>query len=229
MNVIVPDKGAGPFPVYYLLHGLSDDYSIWCRRTSIERYVASLPLIVVMPETGRGWYTNAVEGPACENHIMHDVINYVERIFPARTGNKKSRVIGGLSMCGYGSMKLALKHPDKFTAVAAHSGAYYPGHRKPEGPFEAEYKRVFGPGLNANEDVFKLALKNRKRLPAIRFDCGTEDRLIDVNRDLHKHFNKHGIKHEYAEFPGMHEWGYWDIHVQEALAFLRKALNIKPQ
>ena len=62
--------------------------------------------------------------------------------------------------------------------------------------------------------------------PALRIDCGTEDFLIQSNRDFHAHLEKEGIKHEYQEFPGAHEWGYWDKHVQEALAFHRKALKI---
>ena len=51
-----------PWSVFYLLHGLSDDHTIWMRRTSIERYVEGLPLVVVMPDGGRGWYTNAAVG-----------------------------------------------------------------------------------------------------------------------------------------------------------------------
>ena len=63
-NVVFPDEPEVPRPwsVFYLLHGLSDDHTIWMRRTSIERYVAGLPLVVVMPDGGRGWYTNAVDG-----------------------------------------------------------------------------------------------------------------------------------------------------------------------
>src|SRR5215831_16091455 len=79
MMVILPDgggEGGGPFPVFYLLHGLSDDCSIWLRRTSIERYVSGIPWIVVMPETGRGWYTNAatLPGGMYEDHMIKDVI-----------------------------------------------------------------------------------------------------------------------------------------------------------
>ena len=61
-NVVFPDDPNVPQPwsVFYLLHGLSDDHTIWMRRTSIERYVDGLPLVVVMPDGGRGWYTNAV-------------------------------------------------------------------------------------------------------------------------------------------------------------------------
>ena len=60
-NVVFPDDPAirRPWAVFYLLHGLSDDHTIWMRRTSIERYVEGLPLVVVMPDGGRGWYTNA--------------------------------------------------------------------------------------------------------------------------------------------------------------------------
>ena len=54
--------GTGPPPVLYLLHGLSDDDTIWLRRTSIERYVAPLGLAVVMPQVHRSFYTDEAYG-----------------------------------------------------------------------------------------------------------------------------------------------------------------------
>ena len=124
MNVILPDRqaGAGPFPTFYLLHGMSDDHTIWARRTSIERYVEGLPLIVVMPDVGRGYYCDAAEGPAYEAHIVQDVIGFVERFLNA-IPSREGRVIGGLSMGGYGAIKLALKFPDLFCSAVSHSGA----------------------------------------------------------------------------------------------------------
>ncbi len=125
MTVLLPEDASpeGPFPVLYLLHGLSHDDSIWTRRTSLERYVAGMPLVVVMPDGGRGFYTDARRGPAWQRHVMEDVMGFVERFFPvARDG--RGRVIGGLSMGGYGAMKLALKYPDRFCSVAAHSSAF---------------------------------------------------------------------------------------------------------
>ena len=64
-NAIVPDQGKGPFPVFYLLHGLSDDHTIWLRRTRIDSYVNDLPMIVVMPDNiakapGQGWATQII-------------------------------------------------------------------------------------------------------------------------------------------------------------------------
>src|SRR5438128_99133 len=66
-TVLLPEgPQKGPFPVLYLLHGLSDDQTAWTRWTSVERYVRSLPLIVVMPESGRGFYCDAEQGFAYE-------------------------------------------------------------------------------------------------------------------------------------------------------------------
>ena len=75
------------------------------------------------------------------------------------------------------------------------------------------------------DDLFALAEQaDRRVLPALRIDCGTEDGLLDVNRRFHAHLDVLGIPHEYEEFHGGHSWDYWDRHVQEALAFHARAL-----
>jgi S-formylglutathione hydrolase FrmB len=99
-------------------------FAVWVRRTSIERYVEGLPLIVVMPDGGRSFYTDAIATPkaAYETVLVRDLIGFMDRTFqtlPERSG----RVIGGLFMGGYGALKLALKHPDLFCAAVSHSGA----------------------------------------------------------------------------------------------------------
>jgi len=83
MNLLVPEGRRGPFPVFYLLHGLSDDSSVWQRFTRIEAYVRELPLIVAMPDGFRGFYTDNDAGPAYGRYILEDVIGFVERTFPA--------------------------------------------------------------------------------------------------------------------------------------------------
>ena len=229
MSVIVPEIGVGepPFPVCYLLHGLSDDHTSWARRTSIERYVATLPLIVVMPDGGRGFYCDAVEGPAYERHLIEDVIGFVERTFqtiPERQG----RVIGGLSMGGYGAMKLALKFPHLFCSAVAHSSAFDVRRRIERPEMSAEMRRIFGPSpAGGPDDPYALAAKmDRQLLPALRIDCGVDDGLLEENRAFHHHLEQLGIPHEYAEFPGAHMWDYWDRHVQEAIAFHQLALGL---
>src|SRR5262245_50020049 len=80
-NIVFPDEPETrrPWAVFYLLHGLSDDHTIWIRRTSIERYVAGLPLVVVMPDGGRGWYSNAQVGYAHEDDLMKDIVGLIDR------------------------------------------------------------------------------------------------------------------------------------------------------
>jgi putative tributyrin esterase len=229
MTVIVPEGSVGqpPFPVCYLLHGLSDDHTSWACHTSIERHVAGLPLIVVMPDGGRGFYCDAVDGPAYERHLLDDVIGFVDRTFhtmPERQG----RVIGGLSMGGYGAIKLALKYPQLFCSAVSHSAALDVQRRLERPEVAAEMRRIFGPapGGGPNDPYALAATIDRTLLPALRLDCGLEDGLLEENRAFHRHLEQLGIPHEYAECPGAHTWEYWDCHIQEALAFHQRALGL---
>lgn len=227
-NILLPNNVvAERYPVLYLLHGLSDDHTAWCRQTSIERYVENLPLIVVMPDSGRGFYCDAQQGMAYETAIVRDLIGFVDRMFPTQP-TREGRYVAGLSMGGYGAVKFALKHPDIFSAAVSHSGALAFGHfplvPDPEKPFNTEFARVVGEQpAGSDNDLFALAerIPVEKR-PMLRIDCGGEDFLLESNRSFHTHLEALGYPHEYEEFSGDHNWGYWDVHIQEALQFFQK-------
>ena len=229
-TAIVPEGKAGPFPVFYLLHGLSDDHTAWTRRSSIERYVAGLPLIVVMPNGERGFYTDAKDRPkaAYETNLIRDVIGFVDRTFqtvPTREG----RVVAGLSMGGYGAVKLALKYPDLFCAAVSHSGAVGFARRTfAEGDWGREWLSVLGPNAAGGpDDPYALAEKlDPAKRPALRIDCGVDDFLIEDNRAFHAHLTDLGVLHEYQEHPGAHDWAYWDEHVQDTITFFKRALKL---
>jgi S-formylglutathione hydrolase FrmB len=232
MNVILPDCGQPPFPVFYLLHGLSDDYTIWHRRTRIEWYVRDLPLIVVMPDGFRGFYTNNEEGPQYATYMAEELPAFMERHFSAQSG-RDGRCVGGLSMGGYGALRLALGHPERYVSATSHSGALAFGH-DPVGAadFRAiEFRRITGAQPTGSQhDLFALAAKAQQAgpVPALRIDCGTEDHLLPSNRRFTEHLGGLGVPHEYQEFPGNHTWDYWDVHVQEALAFHARHLALPP-
>ncbi len=229
-NAIFPDSPDAPRPwsVYYLLHGLSDDHTTWMRRSCIERYTLGYPLMVVMPDGGRGWYTNAIDGDAYEDDLITQVIGLIENDFPV-TAKRSSRAIGGISMGGFGAVKLGLKHPELFASVTSHSGVLaflrHPSESKAMCP---EFTRIFGTApTDGPEDPFSLAAKaNRKKLPAIRIDCGDEDPFLEQNRAFHLHLEALEVAHEYQECSGTHNWQYWDLHVREALDFHRRHLGI---
>jgi putative tributyrin esterase len=231
-NIVFPDdpRVSRPWSVFYLLHGLSDDHTIWMRRTSIERYVEGLPLVVVMPDGGRGWYTNAAEGLAYEDDLVKDVIGLVDGTFPVKA-ERTGRAIGGLSMGGYGAVKLGLKHPAMFASVNSHSGAVG-APRDPDliKKLNPEFERIFGksPRGGAEDPAAIVERLDHGLIPALRLDCGTDDFLLEENRAFHRLLESMHIPHEYDEFPGGHNWAYWDTHVQQAIAFHVRNLKLKP-
>ncbi len=231
--VILPDEGKPPYATFYLLHGLSDDHTIWLRRTRIESYVQNLPLIVVMPDGFRGFYTNNADGPAYADYIARDLVGMIDRTFPTRK-TRSGRAIGGLSMGGYGALRLGLGFPELFASVNSHSGALGYGHSMGSAAKSAlppsGFKAVFGNPLRGSDhDLHRLARRCRDRgvLPKIRIDCGTEDHLIEQNRRYHQALAKLKIAHEYEEFDGQHNWDYWDMHIRSALQFHARNLRLK--
>jgi S-formylglutathione hydrolase FrmB len=235
VSIVFPDDPAisRPWSTFYLLHGLSDDDTIWMRRTSIERYVEGLPLVVVMPDGGRGWYTSASVGFAYEDDLIKDVVGLVDRTFPVRA-ERAGRAIGGLSMGGYGAVKLGLKHHGLFASVNSHSGAvgimqddWSKNPNLKDLAFELE--RIFGKSPRGGpEDPFGIIERmDHGVIPALRIDCGKDDFLIEQNRSFHRKLESMKVSHEYAEFPGEHNWSYWDLHVQEAIAFHVRNLRLK--
>ncbi len=224
MYVVKPDI-APPYSAVYLLHGLSDDYTIWQRRTSIERYADKFGLMIVMLDGARMFYTDTAVGIGKYETDILEAVKFIDDTF--RTNPvPEARGIEGLSMGGYGAMKIGLKYPDIFGSVVSHSGALDVEHLN-RTRFSPEIGAIFGETLNVGEDCFALAkiTKKNKKIPAIRFDCGVDDFLIQSNRDFNEFLTKEKIKHEYEEFPGEHNWDYWDLHVQDGLRFHRAKMK----
>ena len=233
LDVIVPEgQGRGPFPVLYLLHGLSDDQTVWQRRTSIERYVEGLPLIVAMPDGHRSFYVNGPPDSAAlayEDHIVKDVAGFVDATFTTLR-RREGRALAGLSMGGYGAVMLALRHPHRYCAAASHSGALRFAHVT-DGPTE-HWRFLLGEQTTGGPyDCVRLAgeVVARKDRPALRFDCGREDFLIQHNRLFHRALKRLGYPCIYKEYPGAHTWEYWDLHIRESIAFVLRHLKTPPR
>ncbi|MFM7321617.1 MAG: alpha/beta hydrolase [Armatimonadota bacterium] len=223
--ILIPDEPVEPVATLYLLHGLSDDHTIWLRHTALERYVAGLPLAVVMPDGGRGFYCDAKEGFPMATAIGVELVDRVDALFPT-IRSASHRFTAGLSMGGYGALKLALTWPDRFSAALGMSGALGFGHHYPHkdgSPFGTEFVRVTGESPKGGpDDLYALAETcfAAGTLPRIAFHCGVDDFLLESNRDFRRHLVDRGIPHSYAEHAGAHTWDYWDRHLPDALRFL---------
>jgi len=224
LDVIVPDNQAGPLPVLYLLHGLSDNQTIWNRHVPVADLVRDLSLIVAMPDGGKGFYCNnpAPGGGQYEDHVVGDVIGFMDRTFDT-VASRAGRALAGNSMGGYGATMLALRHPEMFCAAVSHSGAMFFTHDAP--PAGKDYVAELAGALPAGKyDLFQLAeeVGASGEMPALRLDCGRGDFLIEANRAFHGHLDALGIAHEYAEHDGEHNWQYWRDHIGETLDFVMR-------
>lgn len=212
------------YPVLYLLHGLSDDHTIWQRRTSIERYVALLGLAVVMPAVNRSFYTDMAYGHKYWTFISEELPAAAASFFPLSC-KREDNFVTGLSMGGYGAFKLALRCPDKFSAAASLSGAVDIAHRVFNAA-EVEFDMIFGDvnKVKGSENdllylVEKAAFSNGPK-PLLYQCCGTEDFLYEDNIRFRDFCKKLPIDLTYEEEPGTHEWGYWDKKIQRVLEWL---------
>ncbi|AWB46269.1 esterase [Paenibacillus sp. CAA11] len=217
---------SGKHPVLYLLHGLSDDESIWMRRTSIERYVAPLGIAVVMPNVHRSFYTDMEFGGRYWTFLSEELPQLAQQFFPL-SDRREDQFVAGLSMGGYGALKWALRQPERFAAAASLSGVTDIAERARHADvhLESTLKFVYGEReiAGTEEDVLWLleqAARNQGPKPAIYQCCGTEDFLYEDNRKFAE--TAASVNYEITtEFgPGDHNWEYWDEQIQKVLEWL---------
>ncbi|WP_406045367.1 esterase family protein [Micromonospora sp. NBC_00898] len=215
---------AGDPPVLYLLHGLTDDHTIWQRRTAIERYVAPLGLAVVMPNGGRSFYTDEEHGNRYWTFLSTELPE-VCRSFFRLSDRPEDTFVAGLSMGGYGAMKWALRDPGRFAAAASLSGALDVARRRdhPTSPVDpAVWHTVWGdrqvPGTD--DDTVALLERAGDDLPALYVACGTEDFLYEDNTRFVETARRRGVPLTVDFSPGTHDWAYWDAKIQDVLAWL---------
>jgi putative tributyrin esterase len=239
MTVILPQKTTTQIgmsnvtrgdlhPTLYLLHGLSDDDSIWLRRTSIERYVAEMGIAVVMPNVHRSFYTDMAMGGRYWTFISEELPMLARSFFPL-SDKREENFVAGLSMGGYGAIKLGLRKPESFAAAASLSGALDMAHNFLNGEGATtkskEYEMIFGKEDTAGtpEDLLWLLEEVNRSTgpkPALYQCCGTEDFLYTDNLRFRDACQATSLSLTYEEGPGTHEWGYWDAKIRDVLAWL---------
>jgi len=217
--------GTGDIPTQFLLHGLSDDDTIWTRNTAIERYAAELGLAVVMPQVQRSFYTDEAWGRPYWTFVAEELPR-VARGFFRLSARPAETFVAGLSMGGYGAFKLALRHPDRFGAAASLSGVLDLVARMQQmGPHSADprlWPRIFGepPAVAGTDNDLLHLLPAATALPPLYLACGTEDPLYAGNVAFRDACATHGIPLTASFSPGAHEWSYWDARIRDVLAWL---------
>jgi S-formylglutathione hydrolase FrmB len=228
VNVLLPEGGDGPCKVLWLLHGLTDDHTAWTRYTSIERYANERRLAVVMPGADRSWYTNTAYGQRYLDFVADEVPAVCRGYFRGMSDAREDNYVGGLSMGGYGAMKLSLLYPERYAGCISLSGSL-DITRKNRTYLLEEWRGNFGFDIpdafaleGSEHDLFALLDKvsDAKALPRIFQWCGTEDTLISANREFRDKLIARGAEVDYSESEGNHSWRWWDMHIQRGLKYL---------
>jgi putative tributyrin esterase len=229
-DVILPagyERDQRRYPVLYLLHRFGDHYSSWAEKSNVVEYTRRYPLIIVMPEGGNGWYTNGTSaGSRWEDYLIDEVIPYIREHYRTLQLQRMSAV-AGLSMGGYGALKLGLKYHNQFSFAASLSGSLRITDWSEDLKRPPEVARAataaFGPeGSPARSTNSLSALLDGagREAPFIYLDCGTEDALFSASRQFSALLLQKKIPHEYRERPGGHEWREWDHQIEDVLKVL---------
>lgn len=225
MTLYLPEAYAGErLPLAILLHGVNGSHWNWWALGNLPRTAREMtdageicPFAIAMPSDGL-WAEGSgyVPHPGfdAEAWIAEDVPGFIGEIAP---GVETERFyLAGLSMGGYGALRVGMKFAAKVKGISAHSAVTSIDdlERFVSGPLEE--CRASGA---ENTDILHWARVNRSTLPPIRFDCGREDSLLESNRALHAALLEQRVAHRYEEHDGGHTWEYWQSHVRETLRF----------
>jgi S-formylglutathione hydrolase FrmB len=204
-------------PVVYLLHGGGGGFRDWSNYSDVARF-SERELILVMPEGGYSYYTNAVERPGdrYEDYIAQDLIRDAEARFPVAAG-RANRAIVGVSMGGFGAVKLALRHPELFSFA----GGLSPAVDVPSRPFSwkrisqsREFGAIFGPwggpGRRENDPFALARTADPGRTPYLFLTCGEQEGLLGPNRMFAALLRRRGFRYEFHTAPGGHDWAQWN-------------------
>ncbi|QDK78433.1 esterase family protein [Spirosoma sp. KCTC 42546] len=230
------------YPVVYLLHGLGDNETGWVQFGEADRIADEgiksgelPPMIIVMPNAGVTWYVNDYQNKVrYEDMFVQELIPHIDSSFRTRT-ERTYRAISGLSMGGFGSLTLAMHHPELFSACAALSAAVRTDETFVSIPDE-RYNTVYAPifsGPAQGQDRLTLTWKRNSPITLAKsapesdltkvrwyLDCGDDDALTVGNAMLHIALLERKIPHEYRARDGAHTWSYWRSGLPDALKFI---------
>lgn len=227
LNILIPSNIEEDIPVLYLLHGMYGDYTSWLNGSAIGKYARMRRIAVVMPSAANSFYCNMKYGSRYYDYITQELPAFLAKMLPCLTTKREKTFVAGLSMGGYGALKLALRNPDRYAAAASLSGCLDLASRVVEAKWEGvavcnwgeNYKETF---KNSEDDLLYLVdrFPQTQEKPRLFFACGTEDYLYGENQTFRKHIEGKGFEFHYDEGPGVHNWIFWDKWILPAIDYM---------
>ncbi len=219
----------GPLKTVMLLHGFSGIHTDWLYGSRIQQLAMKHHIAVICPSGENSFYVDDAHRDAMYEQYLCEVLEFARDVFPL-SRKKEDTTIGGLSMGGYGAILNGLKHPELFGNVIALSSALITDklaaqteqHGNPMAS-AAYFDHVFGkPEIIRGSDrdpkhLAKTLVEANAEIPRIFMACGTEDFLYNENNDFSAFLEEVKIPHVYLTSPGVHDWAFWDSHIEKGL------------
>jgi len=186
-----------------------------------------------MPEAHRSFYSDMVYGSDYFTYVSRELPGICEQLFRVNHLREKT-FIAGLSMGGYGALRCGLARPDLYRACAGFSGAVDPLALMPQMEQMGMAKQVtaiLGTGMMFRDDanLFKLAGRAaclpKDEQPRVLVTCGESDSLLADNRRFDAHMKSLEIPFEYKEWPGDHDWKFWEESLEPMFEFFEKEIQ----
>ena len=228
VNVILPvprDPNAplNNLPVLYLLHGMSDDFTAWQRKTAVERYALENNLAVVMPNGGMSCWENMAHGGAYRDFICDELPRRIRAWFPI-SADRDRNFIAGCSMGGLGAFRIGLDQPEAYSVIGAFSSPHF--EYRCEAPANAAMlERVYGGDIDPHDAEIEANARAVAggALPVRVFQtCGDRDLLYDeihASRDFLASLGG-SLTLRFETLPGRHDWALWDEALRRFIEFL---------
>ncbi len=233
--VITPDQYSlqgSAYPVLYLLHGYSGNYSGWLRDApQLQQHADQYGMLIVCPDGGYdSWYLDSPVDSTVryETHITQELVPFIDYYFHTRK-EPAGRAIAGLSMGGHGALYLAIRHPELFGAAGSMAGGL---DLRPWKKNNWDLEGVLGSTSSNWENwerasVVNLVSSLTPNQLSIIIDCGEDDFFLDANREMHRRLLAAKIPHEYTERPGGHTGEYWSSAVDFQILYFDKFFRKK--
>jgi S-formylglutathione hydrolase FrmB len=207
-----------------LLHGVYGSHWAWALNARVHETLTNMvsnkeipAMLLVMPSDGLfGDGSGYLQHKKIdyEKWIVEDVIALTKESY-RETSSKSPIFIAGLSMGGYGALRLGAKYPNLFKAFSGLSSVTM---YKSLAQF-LEHKEELDQQVIKPEDVLEILIQNKESLAPFRFDCGKNDPLFDDNLALHHKLLENQIPHQFHKYAGEHSWEYWKTNIRETLLF----------
>ncbi len=212
-------------PVVVLLHGVYGSHWAWALKGGAHEVLQRLidegrvpPMALLMPSDGL-WGDGSGYCPHSDADYESWIVDEVPVVGQENVEGITAEspvFIAGLSMGGYGALRLGAKYPDRFAGISGHSSITRLDQMT---GFIEEDVASLDLDPEREGSVFHYLEKNKDRLSPLRFDCGRDDDLLAANQDLSRQLESAGIEHDYSEADGGHEWPYWHMQIEKTFLF----------